>query len=150
MSPFSASSSASREEGKMRLHLGALFPSLFELFWTFWCHLGRHEFVNWMGWASFWVWAWLMAESHFFSYSCYRRPLGLTSFGPLANFLAFGFGLLWTEKMASTISKYILWFLQRDRIGILWITNHFFKIIRLYTSIIQPKKEEERRYIFRL
>jgi hypothetical protein len=40
-----------------------------------------------------------MAESHFFLYFCYRGPLGLMGFGPLANFWTFGFGLLWTEKM---------------------------------------------------
>jgi hypothetical protein len=56
----------------------------------------------WIEWARFLFfgsWAWLMAESHFFLYSCYCGLLGLTGFGPLANFWTFGFGLLWTEKM---------------------------------------------------
>ena len=45
-------------------------------------------------------WTWLMAESHSFLLSCYRRSLGLIGFGPLRQTSeAFGLGPLLAEKM---------------------------------------------------
>ena len=99
MSPFSASSTAPREEGK-KWCLRAILPLFFKLFqdsfvrqtWTWWSGGLGFPFPL----LGFGLGEWLLG--HFYSHFVYRGSLVLLGFGPLVDHWDVRFDPPWTEK----------------------------------------------------
>ena len=127
MSPFSASSIAPREEGKMMLEGHS--PSHFQIISGFLCaadwNLMTRRAGLWSPLLDFRLGGWLLG--HFSSCFVYRGSLVSLGFGPLVNHWGVGFGPWWTEKIslyrcecglllicliASKIVVYIFWSLM--------------------------------------
>ena len=99
MSPFSASSTAPREEGKMMLEGHS--PSHFQIISGFFYAADWNLMNRWAGLSSplldFGLDGWLL--DYFSSCLVYRGSLMLLGFGPLVDHRGVGSGPRWTEKM---------------------------------------------------
>ena len=99
MSPFNASSTVPREEGKMMLEGHS--PSHFQIISEFLCAADWNLVARWAGLSSplldFGLGGWLLG--HFSLCFVYRGSSVLLGFRPLVDHGGVGFGPWWTEKI---------------------------------------------------
>ena len=116
MSPFSASSTAPREEGKMKLEGHS--PSHFQIISEFLCAAGWNSMNRWAGLCylllDFGLGGWLLG--HFSLCFVYRGSPVLLGFGSLVDHWGVGFGPWWTEKIGLYKTQ-IQFYVPRDSFG---------------------------------